>query len=490
MSGPRENQPTLHHASAALEAAYNRIREVRRNLLELSGALPPADIPIRGPIGNLLDPHHGSMLRDGGASVREIATVNGRQLQGQDSHTIMRRRESEDWDVRTNIPLPRHISRSRIRNHVTRQTTRSRDDHNDDGFTELGRRVAAREAVASNNYPLDTSSREGDIDYIRAVNLDHSFLQPLREDEPPFNDGSRNSPIMVSNSGVRRPLVQSQHHPPEVPLPPPWRFSTPGIPIRDQFSRRAVESTDSQRLSLLSNFSVQNLSTPRSVTLSDHALLFDEPGSYTHDSISQAQFTESISHGRNYVIQRRVNSDGDEHIHNINVMWDDDNSWVLSPRRGTATRESALLSDQGIGPFERPVLFSVSESPPTRSLAHLDPDGNEIPADEEQELERTHTETRIRAMYTSATTPGDRLFYTEYLEIPEISLWETRMQHSTCTVGCVCYAQPSSCWTTPFRPDPLPMPIKDIEKSVCQTGYSITRDFVIVMPNHTNLAGR
>jgi len=108
-----------------------------------------------------------------------------------------------------------------------------------------------------------------------------------------------------------------------------------------------------------------------------------------------------------------VNADGDELVHNINLEWDDEDplSWLMPPRR-----ERPETTDYSAFPRRRfaPPMFDMHDrnetvrgargpppmvEPRRRGWARLDPDGNAIPSDEEEELERSRAEYRMRALY-------------------------------------------------------------------------------------------
>jgi hypothetical protein len=109
----------------------------------------------------------------------------------------------------------------------------------------------------------------------------------------------------------------------------------------------------SDRLSILSNFSVQNLATPTSAIARDRPLLFEEPLSYSNQRRDSRDIADSpIGSERSYFIHRRVNADGDELVHNINLEWDDEDplSWLTnSERSGSEIQDYAALPRRRFG---------------------------------------------------------------------------------------------------------------------------------------------
>ncbi|KAJ2933611.1 hypothetical protein H1R20_g3520, partial [Candolleomyces eurysporus] len=163
---------------------------------------------------------------------------------------------------------------------------------------------------------------------------------------------------------------------------------------------------------MLSSLSLQNFSGPPSAAPSSGRplLLFDEPESYTDapplQPLELDMIVDDVPFGRNYIIRRHMNPEGTERVQNINLNPDFYDSagygWMMPPRsegneansaentrrRTTLTQRSTYIttpSDHGA---------SISRR---RGWARLDPDGNEIPSDEEEELERYRTEYRVRA---------------------------------------------------------------------------------------------
>ncbi|KAF8060997.1 hypothetical protein FPV67DRAFT_1673823 [Lyophyllum atratum] len=538
-----ETQRSLQHASAALEAAYRRIRQVRRNLLEVADRMPSSESQLRSSEHNTVGPDHNAIVLTGpfvddssnfedelvfahpSAVTRPVsnpyATGRFRDLPplntfGPVNPTPPNMQNSPYFSHRP-YPLPR---RSQPENPVPRR----RDVHIDDASTSLGRRVAAREAAgASNTNHLSTvnslarfdgsSSRllasiERDIEQFRTVaqlvrqrgtepapamvpdNVAASSTRPTQTAD--VNAARRTVLSPNASTGADASLLASSH--------PESRRRRLG---RGTASARPSVSTASERLSLLSNFSVQNLPTP--VSANHRPLIFEEPSSY----IQAANFIESRHdtwedlieehEQRNYVIRSRYNADGEEHVHPINLDWIDEAPYGLP--NISRLRES---------------VQNARGEPRRRGWARLDADGNEIPSDEEEELERIRAEYRIQAQSRSrgpistrdggdrsgfhplqATTtstslsPDEENTITESIPRVRLNARDQRpfygsVMDSVITVDCLRREESLPSYATPFCANPLPMPIQEMVWSPPKRKASR----VVTIPKHASFAGR
>ncbi|KAK0208884.1 hypothetical protein DFS33DRAFT_1306180 [Desarmillaria ectypa] len=462
-----QTQTNLQHASTALQAAYRRIRQVRRSLLELSDAIPTRDWDNRVEGDSELRPRHdaimltGSMFDDSGESSDEpfevdrlrgaLPAMEGRDLERQSDparsslyFNLVRENDISDVPSRySRLPLaplgsisesttpplapappplilnspispPRLPRRSLLESGLLR-----RRELSDDPSTTTGRRVATLEAASSNNYtdsPVAMSasdelltlplSAERDFEHLRSIVRQRRsdpgvsarvdlLLENIRRtngdrptrslDSPNARNGSQNAsnPTPRTSYGSRR-----------------FRYSRPT-------SVQSPVSPSSDRLSLLSNFSIQNLPTPTSSILSHPPLLFDEPLSYVQPSDPNFQSRSALDRDgsttedqdrRGYYISRRLNSEGQEHVHNVQVDWSDDAmAWLMPTRDRLQQDQSAQSRIHTRRPRDGTITGPrMTMSPPPESTTHrrhwarLDADGNEIPYDEEEEIERNH----------------------------------------------------------------------------------------------------
>lgn len=356
-----DTQRSLHQASAALEAAYSRIRQVRRSLLQLSDAFSPADLTRNVQV----DPGHTAIILAGAldeslVDIRGGAGLNGRSewrdiisREGDGSNDQLAS-QTHSHDATVGSPRPNHIPQSSLNSPISPprstsqrslleyQLSRHNLPHPDDPSTALGRRVAAREALRNSpttegpapEDPIYTALLRSNIDVERARRSEPARLESLYENGLSVREGRITRSL--DNNELRRAaqnIMQSQGV-----ANSPWRLPRRDRPDSRSRSGRNTGSDQSERLSLLSNFSVQNLATPQSGTFS-RPLLFDEPASYlqsrsnTQDIEDREETREDRPLGRNYVVHRRVGADGDELVYNVNLdMVEDDSAWLLPPR--------------------------------------------------------------------------------------------------------------------------------------------------------------
>lgn len=457
-----ETQDNLRQASAALEAAYQRIRQVRRSLLELTEMRP--SIRSTPPLG--LRPAHDSILLAGSSDSSE------RDLEMDGLWSEMDRLQQLEADLDSQyqthrpsppplrppplpVSLPRPVAQIPPRRHwLEASISRRRTVNPEDPSTALGRRVvarqAAREAGGAVSPPVDTPLSPidpsmppllGDYRIFQPSeiarnleNVNSRFLQRITRADLAFDrlHGPRNQQA----SGSR---ITAQTSPPVIPtpvatqyLPPrlnnPRRWRTLRAEARQNSGSPVIPSpvSETTRLSLLSNLSVQNLQTPTSAVSRDRPLLFsEEPSSYIHPSTLVRRHSEDRldmnDSDRNYMVRRRINADGNEHVHNINLEWLDElesDSWDLTLPADRLNRArpygpqdnlspEPALRRRGWGKSSKPLLQVSKLSQLIKSLitARLDADGNEISSDEEYELEHMRAEERrLRQMYQARSS--------------------------------------------------------------------------------------
>jgi hypothetical protein len=262
-----------------------------------------------------------------------------------------------------NSLLPR---RSLLESQLSR---RNRDVNPDDPSTALGRRVAAREAgdisadvsiphlerfllsttavVARNleNMTNRLNQRSQTTDPIAFTRLDTA--QPSHR-QPGVDPRQRRGLEGTGGRGGRSPSVgvtqasaSASLYPPRPPATRRWRTV-----IRPESGGRqstsgpsSGQSTTSTRLSILSNFSaVDNFSSPVTPLSRERPILFDEPFSYAPpNQTGETPFEDDFEPNavdRNYLVRRTVNADGDELVHNVNLLWnepdEDRSAWIPS----------------------------------------------------------------------------------------------------------------------------------------------------------------
>ncbi|KAJ7655297.1 hypothetical protein DFH06DRAFT_1202163 [Mycena polygramma] len=464
----RPEQHSMRAASAALQAAYRRIRQVRRNLIELG------DMPLPSPDSPTSDigPNHSALVLTSSPVEESSDTDEAIDFQTMRANLAIADRQTQEyldrfapgsWSdhqqpsyvdpprPRRQVQLPSPSSSAEPLQHPTvplplprrsmleSQLARRRELYSsDDPSTFIGRRVAAREAAGPSR-SVDHSPQPRTDPALRAAEMERELihLRALqRRTDPGMTAASRADAMsrseiiraarsldMESFRAQRQPANISTNLPPH-PRPPPnprrWRAYRAAADSRQSSNNTqppASAHPNRDRLSILSSVSVQNLhnlQTPTSAIAHDRPLLFEEPLSYTGQRRDSRDVVESpIGSERSYFIHRRVNADGDELVHNINLEWDDEDplSWLMSG----SPRERAEIPDH-YGPARRrfaPSFYDTHEhldsrvqrAPPSipeprrRGWARLDANGNAIPSEEEEELERNRAEYRVRALY-------------------------------------------------------------------------------------------
>ncbi|KAF7319901.1 hypothetical protein MKEN_00773400 [Mycena kentingensis (nom. inval.)] len=416
------SRESLRNASDALTSAYRRIRQIRRSL-DLSQDLMPA-----------MGPNHSALLLTA-SPVEDDSLDDGTDMADRQAQYRLSWTDHNHQDASIPPPPPRlhdHLQlpspspstsalsmypplprRSILESQLARR--RSSGLSADDGATYLGRRIAEREAVAGSS-----TRRQGPLD---GLPEDATFQDLDREQILARSFTRRTDPGVAASrfdALSRTDILRNARSLDADPAPPPRRHNVANIntgsgglphawPTRTSRWRAltrqnssAIQSPASahsrpppaDRLSLLSNFSsMQNLSTPTSAALRDRPLLFEEPQSYARQD-SRDVIESPGPDPRGYFIHRRLNGDGDEVVHNINLDWDEDDplTWLMqedSRRR----RARPMDAHRDVAP-----VVQVPE-PRRRGWARLDQDGNPIPSEEEEELERHRSEYRLRALY-------------------------------------------------------------------------------------------
>ena len=378
-----QTQRSLEHAAATIEAAYRRIRQVRRNLLHIMDSVPNPVTTQHSQENNGIGPGHEAIALTEGSGERainldvrsDILSVN--MIEEQLRH-IETRIESGLRAARDHHHLDSNLPRATISTYANpsildRPIVVPRDSHSesplprpqelDEATTSIGRRVIAREAAGSNS--VATSGVSPRLD-------DSAFFASLEREIENFRSAARiQRPRVPSSTPVDNPRFPALRRGAYVPS-----LSTGvGVSSASEHRRRRVYGTSSahspslERLSLLSNLSVQNLPTPVSPAV-PRPLIFDEPISY----IPAANFTQVFpnttdepvvgdNEERSYIIRRRYNADGDEHVHPINLDWIDEEHppWLLPrgiPRDDLAYEHWSLGADGAATrgqPQDRPV---------------------------------------------------------------------------------------------------------------------------------------
>ena len=372
-----ETQNNLRQASAALEAAYRRITLLRQSLLDLTDSTLSTDSQTGTSNTMNVGPAHEAILFSApptddqeGSLARDMA-----RLRSSLPSSVMDRLEQFEAEFRgdntssRDIVLPPAPSGMTVRQlPPLRSTTISLnsptipigvsfppsrrsllESHRrdaDDPSTALGRRVAAREAgqVANTTYTSIPQLQQILLDSTATIarnleSLNNSLQQRVQNSE------SALASVSTSDSGgvdgrSRRGMQGNNGRGNQSPSgsansvstlfaarPTPHRRlrtvivrQTAGSPaVPTLVSSGSGQSTSGPRLSALSNFTVDNLSTPVTPLSHERPILFDEPDSYVPQNSGGETLPEGPILTDRYFLRRRMNPDGDE----LNAFWYD-----------------------------------------------------------------------------------------------------------------------------------------------------------------------
>lgn len=595
-----DTQRSLHQASAALDAAYRRIRQVRHSLLELSDRLPNAS-PNPDAQTRLLDdvgPGHEAIMLTGGLVEEPIeagAQADSERPQSSRRVSIIDRLLQHDPRMERPLSGGDHVSewrpiyndadnppphstalhspvspiRSSIpprRSLLETQLSRRREALLDDPNTALGRRIAAREAARDTSREAAVHPQPNDIQQLVSV-IDGDMQRfriaaRLRRSEPPPTEASDRlgDPELRSNRSLDYETLRRATQ-----NPTSFRRFRPARVEPRQFSVQSSASHPSDRLSLLSNLSsVQNLATPTSSVLS-RPLLFDEPVSYfqaadfsRRDSEARDVLGGDAVEDRSYIIRRMIDEDGEELIYNVRIPDDPGMmaaDYALPPRPpraplrsngATHQRNNTIQTSRTMPPPNVPRRrgwgasdsFAVAHTgADTSFIARLDADGNEIPSDEEEELERNRAEYRVMALYraqaeadgldpsgfslpprprpvnlvpvtASIPSPSDDIDFAD--PFPRVrlssrdprshpgSVWDSiatvdgNPSHRSQSALSPHDMEPmyNSGYPSPFYADPLPMPLSEMVPPARKMRQGERLAAPVKVPLHASLAGR
>lgn len=476
-----DTQRSLQEASLALENAFDRIRHVRRNLLRLAETLPePLTTGSSNSEQDSVDPGHEALVLSGGATDEREQYVSNpgtvelgtREMDGATSTpprspSPSRPHSTLAVDPPTPVPsvLPPRFSRQNLYGFGS-----------DPAATTHGLRVAAREAVNSTANPrvFGVAPRDPRSDALEFERLPiYGAIQ-----DPPIPDNLR------FRSATRgRPNHASAVAPPVFPT------SVPPNATQYRFDSPMATPDPSNRLSYLP------LPPAPPPGRAIQRRLSDFPGPPRHQPTTA----------------NRVSSSDETDNENLNLTEYQFISWLfpseeytpsLVPRRDPHNPDTIRITRaneptpphpdleprrRGWGKFFlHTKLFNDSRELYWSALARLDPDGNEIPWDEEEELERSRTEYRLRVL--QSTHEGSNILRHDgrtihgsvldsMLSIPATRPRTDQWRSETTT----------DTQSRPFWVDPLPMPLssmimKEENQDDCHPD--------VMVPRHACLAGR
>ena len=355
------------------------------------------------------------------------------------------------------------------------QSTRRRDLL-EESSTFLGRHVAAREAAGSNSNEL----------YRRFERRLETFRSLARQrlSEPVAESNHRTENDRSAHSLDVNVLRGAQLSASPTSIRGAVNFNSfrTRRPLRTDSRQPSTPSSGSQmadRLSLLSNLSVQNLSTPTAIA---RPLLFDEPSSYVSSPVEEDE-------PRSYSVRRRTNAQGDEVVHNITLDLEEDES----TREQTAAMTRMRRPNYQRSNVPPVVIPSSDRMRRNRGELIVDSDGDEEEEDPEGPSSRRRSQVPglLVPLTRSSFSPDD-----DSDELPRVRLSSRDFDYYVVAdaaidniIECRRRTQPSVesfGSDTPFYVDPLPMPL---EKMIPSKDV-LSNDGVHVHSQLAILAGR
>jgi len=393
----QETHQHLHETSAAVDAAYNRIRQIRRRLAQLTETLPTtlaqfglqeleqrSDRTISPPLDFQHTPIDGQGVAFSDSNPHSIGSWQMSPIQNAPWNGIRTMRVSQ-----TNLA-------------------------GDDGSTLLGRRVAARlatspmvEDIASvTDQLIQDAGQVYARTYDSVVAMTRGYESGFEQFLPIEGEWMPAGGVSTSAHAPSRNMSQLSPHQSSQRTASQSSRSSLGSSLDPEWDLGSTHNlVSSERLSLLSNFSVQDLLRPSTSSTSNppgRSLISDEPLSNalseTVDPISESRHhliadSDPAFQGRNYVVHRRYDHNGEELVHNITVDWDEDDSWLMpSPNRSRQHRNrfsnpnpdfdisrTDTLEPQPTPDSVAPVTQSGPSLPTSASNSSVSPNPGETP---------------------------------------------------------------------------------------------------------------
>jgi hypothetical protein len=485
-----DTQRSLQEASVALENAFDHIRHVRHNLLRLAETFPePLTTGPSNSEPDSVDPGHEALVLSGGATDEQEQDVSNTATGAPDTPEVTstpprplspNHATPGDHPTLTRAPLPSVLPPRFSRQNLYGLPALSPDS----AATTHGLHVAAREAGDSTANSLRVfrvpprGPRATALEYERLLargSIGYGVAQvPPFPDDLIFHSATRERPDLVPSSlpvfsasvpsnvyqypvdslmATRDPSNRLQY----LPLPP---VPLPGRPIQ----RPSINHPGPLRPRLTTT----NIVRPSDVSLNENSALTEHQFmSWLFPSQEQASslMPRRDPHNPDTIRILRANAPTPSHPD-------------LEPRR------------RGWGElfFHTKLFNDLSNLHFGSTLARLDADGNEIPWDEEEELERSRTEYRLRVLQRGHEDSNG----------PEILRHDGRTFHGSVldSMLSVPATRPrTDQWrpattdiqSRPFWVDPLPMPLSSM---IMKEEHQDDCHPDVIVPRHACLAGR
>lgn len=373
-----EAQENLSHASHGLTDALHRLQQLRNSLAELSDRLPH-DPQVHGSNQDV-GPAHAAIVLSDTTALESNIVPDMHRLRLTIPSTIMERLEEYETDSRRHsesagrrfasgtlrTPVSQQSSNSQLLSSSTQTTAsrtrptnrappfpdlvlparpswapRRRDTNPDDSSTALGRRVAARAAAER---PSSSENHIPQLDQIflsrtteiareletavnrlashRAARLERRTNETLRNATSDNHNGAASA---IEGRVIGHINDQVPNRPTNSTSARTFRYGQ----IAELIRTASSEPEDAA----LSNPNVSTVTTtlgPRS-----RRLFREDPDRLSGSARTGVERVRDVDNW-NYIVRRRLNADGDEHVHNIRSMdWNDDSDdpmeWLMPP---------------------------------------------------------------------------------------------------------------------------------------------------------------
>jgi hypothetical protein len=377
-----EAQDNLTQASIGLTDALHRLQHLRNSLAELTGrsnlGVGPAHAAIvlsdttaedsnavpdmqrlRSTVPSVimerLEEYEANSRRHSASAGRAFASGTLQPLISRESlnNTLLLPPTSTQSTASRTQPTYRtpELALPARRSWLEASLSRYRDTDPDDGSTVLGRRVAAR-AAAGGGAPSDNSvpqleqiflNRTSEIarDLETAMNRmasQRAARLEQRANEAVLNAGSR---ATDNNSGGGGGGLANE--------------DMVGTHMISQFPGRSANATRRWRFGQATDGTGQLPASAGPADMSHNSsagsnpiyppprpVLHDERDSSSSSSVAAAIEQAREANNRSYLVRRRLNADGDEQVHNIEMMhWDEDDpmEWLMPPMNRPNTHD-------------------------------------------------------------------------------------------------------------------------------------------------------
>lgn len=336
----------LRQASVSLEAAYDRIRQVRRSLLEVDRQQARDDSYEMGPAHEVLVLNESAETRNADPILQQPALPE--RFLSRHNRDRMSRVDEEDAQPESQpttetSPLIRTRSPQSVPNPSPRRSLiearlQARRNHHaslpesEQAATTLARRLRARALATAGISELSSSQPNPSLPLAlaaRQVQASEEYmdlLEALHQIQPSSQRSAVAEHPTLDRLDIPTDLNSTASPSSGMTFASPRPYSGTRQRFRSSLARQSASSDTSGRLSLLSSFSALNFQTPSTTVARDRSmLLFDEPLSYASDGVDRRDSADArrrvpineLVDGRTYIVRRRMDVNGNEVISHI-----------------------------------------------------------------------------------------------------------------------------------------------------------------------------